>query len=62
MLNGALIGCGNAGEAHLDAWRKVHSATIVAVADKDSEKAKELAGRAGVAAHYGSLFEVLDWN
>ena len=55
MFRVACLGAGYFAQFHLDAWRRAEQAKLVAVADKDIEKAKQ----AGVAA-FSSLTEMLD--
>lgn len=57
-LRGAVIGCGFFAQNHLNAWRDL-GAAIVAVADIDLSKARETAGRHGVAAYYMHAEEML---
>jgi predicted dehydrogenase len=58
MLKGITIGCGFFGNIHLEGWRRVENAEIVAVVDQDEEKAKESAGRFGPAA-YADLVQAI---
>ena len=55
MFRVACLGAGYFAQFHLDAWQRAEQAELVAVADKDIEKAKQ----AGVAA-FSSLTEMLD--
>ena len=49
MLRGALIGCGFFAANHLNAWRDVEGAEIVALCDRDPDRLAESAARFGVA-------------
>ncbi len=51
MLKGITVGCGFFGNIHLEGWRRVENAHIVAVVDRDEEKASESASRFGLAAY-----------
>jgi predicted dehydrogenase len=51
MLKGITVGCGFFGNIHLEGWRRVENARIVAVVDRDEEKARESASRFGLAAY-----------
>jgi UDP-N-acetyl-2-amino-2-deoxyglucuronate dehydrogenase len=54
----ALVGCGRISRNHFDAIRKVDGLTLVAVADTDLARAKEMGAAQGVPA-FGSLEEML---
>ena len=49
MLRGALIGCGFFAANHLNAWRDVEGAEIVALCDRDPDRLAESAARFGFA-------------
>jgi predicted dehydrogenase len=51
MLRGITVGCGFFGNIHLEGWRRVENAEIVAVVDRDEGKAQESAKQYGLAAH-----------
>ncbi|MGP1396214.1 MAG: Gfo/Idh/MocA family protein [Inquilinaceae bacterium] len=51
-LKGAVIGCGFFAENHLNAWRGLDGADLVAVCDRDGDKARAAAARFGVAHAY----------
>lgn len=51
-LRGAVIGCGFFAANHLNGWRDVTGAEIVAVCDRDRGKAQDAADRYGIAAAY----------
>jgi predicted dehydrogenase len=50
MLRGITVGCGFFGNLHLEAWSRIEKAHIVAVVDKDEQKAEEAATRFGIGA------------
>ncbi|WP_436907593.1 Gfo/Idh/MocA family protein [Halosimplex marinum] len=54
-----IVGAGNRGGAHADAYDEVDGADVVAVADIDEEAATALAGEHGADA-YGDVREMLD--
>lgn len=54
-LKGGMIGCGFFAERHLEAWRRIPGAEIVAAADPNRERAEKFAARS-----YGSAQEMLD--
>lgn len=54
MLKGITVGCGFFGNVQLESWRRIENALIVAVVDKDENKAEEAAGRFG-ARPYAKL-------
>ena len=51
MLKGITVGCGFFGNIHLEGWRRVDGAEIVAVVDREEEKASESANRFGLAGY-----------
>jgi predicted dehydrogenase len=51
MLKGITVGCGFFGNIHLESWRRVQNASIVAVVDRDEEKATDTASRFGLIAY-----------
>lgn len=51
-LRGALIGCGNVSRFHLDGWRRVAGATIVALCEPDPARLDAAAARAPGARRY----------
>jgi predicted dehydrogenase len=51
MLKGITVGCGFFGNIHLESWRRVEEANVVAVVDQDEEKATASASRFGLAAY-----------
>src|SRR6185295_5739480 len=55
VLKGGIIGCGFFAERHMEAWRRIPEAEIVAAADPRLDRAQTFAGRA-----YGSAEEMLD--
>lgn len=59
VKRGALIGCGFFSRNHLNGWRDVPGAEIVAVCDLDREKAQALAGEFGVPAVFTDAGEML---
>src|SRR3546814_15138274 len=52
-LRGGLIGCGFFASNHLNAWRDLDGAAIVAVCDRDPAKANDAASAFGIPAVYG---------
>ena len=59
MLRGALIGCGFFAMNHLDGWREVEGAEIVALCDSDPVRLAETAARFGIARTYADAGEML---
>lgn len=57
---GALIGCGFFANNHMNAWAGTDRARIVAVCDSDSDKARTMAERFGVANFYTDAREMLE--
>jgi predicted dehydrogenase len=51
MLTGVTVGCGFFGDIHLESWRRIEKAQIVAVVDRDRVRAEEAAGRFHLAAY-----------
>lgn len=58
MLRGITVGCGFFGNIHLEGWRRVEEAEIVAVVDLD-EKSSESASRFGLVA-YADLAQAVE--
>lgn len=52
ILRAAVIGCGFFAQNHLHAWNDIPDVQVVAVCDKDPEKAKAAAEKFGVPAWY----------
>lgn len=59
MLRGAVIGCGFFATNHLNAWKDVPGAEIVALCDKDPARLAEASRRFGIAATYDDAEEML---
>ena len=59
MLRGITVGCGFFGNIHLEGWRRVENADVVAVVDRDEEKAKASARQFGITA-YGDLVQAIE--
>jgi len=62
-MNGALIGCGRVAHIHMNAYRALNNAKVIAVADADIKRAKAFAETYKidkVFANYMELFEVKD--
>ena len=55
-----LIGAGNIANAHMDAYKQVAEAEIVAICDIDKGKAERLAAKHGVGKYYGSMEEMIE--
>jgi UDP-N-acetylglucosamine 3-dehydrogenase len=53
-----LVGCGNFGESHLQAFRAVPQAQVAAVFDTDRDRAQRIAGQFGISKICGSLQEI----
>src|SRR5947208_3656169 len=53
-----LVGCGNFGESHLQAFRAIPQADVAAVFDIDADRARRIAGQFGIAKVCGSLEEL----
>src|SRR3546814_4974028 len=58
-LRGGLIGCGFFASNHLNAWRDLDGAAIVAVCDRDPAKANDAASAFGIPAVYGDAAAML---
>jgi len=58
-LRGGLVGCGYFAQNHLNAWREVRGAEIVAVCDMDAERAQRCADDFAVAAVYRDVGPML---
>ena len=59
-INLVVVGCGYVAEGHLQAWRKVSGASIVAVIDLNEELARETARRWKLPHYYRTLGEALE--
>jgi predicted dehydrogenase len=59
MLRGLIVGCGFFGNIHLEGWRRVEEASIVAVVDRDEGAATASAHRFGLAS-YTDLAQALE--
>ena len=59
-INVAVIGCGYVANDHLKAWRKVHSARVVAVSDLNETLAKSTAEIWIIPHYYTSLSELIE--
>jgi D-apiose dehydrogenase len=59
VLKGALIGCGFFAANHLNAWRDVEGAEIVALCDRDPARLAEAAARFGIARTHADAAEML---
>ncbi len=58
-FRGGLIGCGYFATNHLNAWRSVKGASIVAVCDLDRQRAKQAATDFEIAAHYHDVEQMI---
>lgn len=56
---GALIGCGFFAENHMHAWAEIEGARIVALCDRDVDRAKAMAKRFGIDAVYDDIEPML---
>lgn len=52
MLRGAVVGCGFFAANHLHVWNQVDGASLVAVCDRDVDKAAGAAATFGIPRHY----------
>jgi predicted dehydrogenase len=59
MLRGALIGCGFFAMNHLNGWRDVEGAEIVALCDRDPTRLSEAAARFGIDRTYADTGAML---
>jgi predicted dehydrogenase len=59
MLRGITVGCGTFGNIHLEGWRRIEDARIVAVVDKDEGAALAAAHRFGAVA-YADLAQAIE--
>lgn len=59
-INVAVVGCGYVANGHLKAWRKVHSARVVAVSDLNKTLAKSTAKIWKIPHSYTSLPELVE--
>ncbi len=53
-----LVGCGNFGESHLQAFRAVPQAEVAAVFDTDGDRARRIASQFGIPRVCGSVEEI----
>lgn len=56
----ALVGCGFVANDHLDAWKKLHQARVVAVCDLNEIMARNTAKQWKIHAYYTSPSEMID--
>jgi D-apiose dehydrogenase len=56
---GALIGCGFFSHNHMNGWRDLPGAEIVAVCDRDEDRARAMAEKFGIAKAYADAEEML---
>jgi predicted dehydrogenase len=56
----AVVGCGYVTNGHLEAWRKVHEARVVAVSDINEKLAKRTAELWKIPHSYSSLSELIE--
>lgn len=59
-LRGALVGAGYFSQFHLDAWRRVPDAELVAICDTTVARAREAAAASGVSNVYADAAEMLE--
>ena len=59
VLKLGVIGAGLQGEGHVRGFQALHNASVVAVADINEERAKEVAERHGIPEAYGDYNEML---
>lgn len=57
-LRGALIGCGFFAQNHLHAWQEIEGVRLVAVCDREVDKARRAAGEFGVPSVYADAAEL----
>ena len=57
-LKGGLVGCGFFARNHLAAWREIGEVEIVALCDRDAEKAAALADEFGIARTFSDAAEM----
>jgi predicted dehydrogenase len=57
-LRGALIGCGFFAQNHLHAWREIEGVQLVAVCDREFDKAQRAAADFGLPAAYADAAEM----
>jgi predicted dehydrogenase len=59
VLRGGVIGCGYFAQTHLNGWREVDGAEIVALCDRDSEALNQTAGFFGIERTYSDAETML---
>src|SRR5947209_13536036 len=59
MVRIGVIGCGFQGRVHVDAFRSIAGAEVVAVCDPDAERRSRLAEELGVARHHAHYADLL---
>ncbi len=59
-INVACVGAGYFAQFHLEAWKRIAEVRLVAVCDRDQEKADRLAKKFHVPGVYGSIDELLE--
>lgn len=57
-MNGVLIGCGFFAENHMQAWAGLEGAQIIALCDRDIEKAQAMAATFGIEQVFGDAHEM----
>lgn len=60
VLRAGLIGCGFFAQNHLHAWSEIEGVKLVAVCDRDIEKARNAAAKFNIAKTYGDAAEMLE--
>jgi len=58
-INVAIVGCGYVANGHLEAWRKIRQAQVVAVSDLNESLAKSTAETWKVPGYYSTLSDLL---
>ena len=58
-INVGVIGTGFIGPAHIEAWRRLGTVNVVALADVDEQTAKTKAAALGIERYYGDYREML---
>jgi predicted dehydrogenase len=59
-LNVGVVGCGEVANGHINAWKKVNKAKLLAVSDINLELAKNMAGKWGIPKSFASLTQMLN--